>query len=122
MLSPESPGGSALALVSYAGATIPVRDDLVAAHDRAYARLASAGTWWSGPERIAIAEAARAAARCRLCRDRRETLSPAALTGEHDGPAGGLPDAAVEAVPRIASEPAGPPRKWSGGLLTRRDG
>jgi|SRR5262245_32829549 len=105
-------------LVSYAGATIPVRDDLVAAHDRAWARLASPGTWWTGAERVAIAGAVRAAARCRLCGDRKAALSPASATGDHDGDGGGLPASAIEAAHRIASDPARLTRKWFDGILT----
>jgi hypothetical protein len=107
-----------VALVSYAGATIPVRDDLVAAHDRAFARLAEPGTWWTGAERVAIASAARAAFRCRLCRDRRAALSPQAPAGEHDGAYGGLPASAVDTAHRIASDPARLTRKWLDGVLT----
>ncbi len=106
-----------MALVSYAGAAIAVRDDLVAAHDRAFARLASAGTWWTGAERIAIAAMVRAAARCRLCRDRRTALSPGFVAGEHDGDDGGLPASAVDAAHRIASDPARLTRKWFDGIL-----
>jgi hypothetical protein len=108
-----------VALVSYAGAPIPVRDDLVAAHDRAFVRLASAGTWWTGTERLAIARASRAAARCRLCRDRKRATSPEAPGGEHDGDAGGLPAPALDAVHRIASNPARLTRRWLDGILTR---
>ena len=107
-----------MALVSYAGATIPVREDLVAAHDRAWARLASPGTWWTGAERVAIAGAVRASARCRLCRDRKDALSPASATGEHDGDGGGLPASAVEAAHRIASDPARLTRRWFDGIAT----
>jgi hypothetical protein len=42
-------------------ARIHVREDLAAAHDRAWARLARAGTWWTGAERVAIAAEARRA-------------------------------------------------------------
>jgi hypothetical protein len=107
-----------VALVSYAGATIPVRDDLVAAHDRAFARLAAPGTWWTGAERVAIAEAVRASARCRLCRERKAALSPAAVAGEHDGGDGILPASAVDAAHRIASDPARLTHKWLDGVLT----
>ncbi len=107
-----------MALVSYAGAPIPVRDDLVAAHDRAFARLAAAGTWWTGAERIAIAAAVREASRCRLCRERRNALSPAAIRGEHEGARSPLPSSAIDAAHRIASDPARLTRKWVEGLLT----
>src|SRR5262245_9885940 len=107
-----------MALVSYAGATIPVREDLVAAHDRAWARLASAGTWWTGAERVAVAAAVRAAARCRLCRDRKAALSPAHLEGVHDGSDGGLPASAIDAAHRIATDPGRLTRKWFDGILT----
>lgn len=106
-----------MALVSYAGATIPVRDDLVAAHDRAFARLAAPGTWWTGAERVAIATAVRSAARCRLCRERKAALSPGAVAGEHEGESWPLPASAVDAAHRIASDPARLTRKWVEGLL-----
>jgi len=107
-----------MALVSYAGAPIPVRDDLVAAHERAFARLAAAGTWWTGAERIAIAAAVREASRCRLCQKRKGALSPGAITGEHDGARAPLPSTAIDAAHRIASDPARLTRKWVTGLLT----
>ncbi len=56
--------------IGYANALVPVRDDLVAAHRRAWERLARPGTWWSGAERVAIAADVRSAAECALCRDR----------------------------------------------------
>jgi hypothetical protein len=107
-----------MALVSYAGAPIPVRDDLVAAHERAFARLASAGSWWTGAERVAIAAAVRESRRCRPCRDRKGALSPGAVAGEHDGARGPLPSLAIDAAHRIASDPARLTRKWVEGLLT----
>jgi hypothetical protein len=107
-----------MALVSYAGSQIPVRDDLVAAHERAFARLASAGTWWTGAERVAIAAAVREARRCRVCQDRKGALSARAVAGEHDGARGPLPSLAIDAAHRIASDPARLTRKWVEGLLT----
>ena len=62
----------------------PVRDDLPAAHRRAWARLAQPGTWWTAEERIAIAAESRAAVYCTFCRERKESLSPFFLQGEHD--------------------------------------
>jgi hypothetical protein len=39
----------------YASAPIAVRDDLAAAHTRAWARIGRPGTWWDGAQRVAIA-------------------------------------------------------------------
>ena len=41
--------------ISYTDACVPVRDDLRAAHDRQWQRLAQPGTWWTGAGRVAIA-------------------------------------------------------------------
>ena len=38
----------------YRRSPVPVRDDLVAAHRRAWARLAAPGEWWTGAVRLAI--------------------------------------------------------------------
>jgi len=46
----------------------PIRDDLAAAHARAWARIARPGTWWDGAARVAIAAEARHAIGCALCR------------------------------------------------------
>jgi hypothetical protein len=96
---------------SYAAAPVAVREDLAQAHREAWRRLAAPGTWWTGAERLAIAAAARAAAACPLCRERREALSPGAPGGRH-ADAGGLPAPALEAVHRIASDPARLSRRW----------
>ena len=69
----------------YRQSPVPVRDDLVAAHRRAWARLAAPGEWWTGAVRLAIAEETRAATDCRLCRDRTEALSPYADVFFEDG-------------------------------------
>ena len=60
----------------YRQSPVRVRDDLVSAHRRAWARLAEPGEWWTGAVRLAIAEETRAATDCALCRDRKEALSP----------------------------------------------
>ncbi len=97
--------------VSYAGAPVEVRRDLEAAHARAWRRLAAPGTWWTGAERVAIAAETRRARECRLCRQRKAALSPGAVTGSHDH-GGALPADVVEAVHRIASDPAQLSRRW----------
>lgn len=95
----------------------PVREDLPAAHRRAWARLANPGTWWTAAERVAIAAESRAAVDCELCRARRAALSPFSLTGEHDSVSGpALPPAAVDAVHRLVTDATRLTRAWVEGL------
>jgi hypothetical protein len=91
--------------IRYERAPVPVRADLPAAHARTWQRLACAGRWWSGAERVALAAEVRAAAGCRLCRERRDALSPGSVAGAHDASGRSLPAAAVEAAHRIATDP-----------------
>ena len=86
----------------YRRSPVPVRDDLAAAHRRAWARLAAPGEWWTGVVRLAIAEETRAATDCRLCRDRKEALSPYAVTGTHTA-ATDLPDTLIDVIHRALS-------------------
>ncbi|QQS12891.1 MAG: hypothetical protein IPK81_00980 [Rhodospirillales bacterium] len=86
-----------------AAARVDIRHDLLNAQVRAWMRLGETGVWWSGADRVAIAAETRAAAACGLCATRKAALSPAAIAGAHET-AGGLPDAAVEAVHRIATD------------------
>lgn len=95
----------------YAGLPFAVPDTMRAAHLRAWQRLGAPGTWWTGAERVAIAEQARAARDCGLCLERRAALSAGAVAGEHAA-ASGLPAAAVEAAHRIASDPGRLTRAW----------
>jgi hypothetical protein len=88
-----------------------IRPDLAAAHARAWRRLAAPGTWWSGADRVAIAAEARAAATCRLCRARREALSPEGAAGTHDGP-GRLPADVIDVVHRISTDPSRLSERW----------
>jgi hypothetical protein len=48
-------------MFEFTNAIVPIRDDLVAAFRHVWERLAKAGTWWSGAERVAIASVGRAA-------------------------------------------------------------
>ena len=96
---------------SYASAPVPVREDLRAAHDRAWHALGRPGTWWTGAERIAIARASRTALGCALCRDRKAALSPYTSDGVHDGQSE-LSAVAVDAVHRITTDPGRLTRQW----------
>ena len=100
----------------YRDAPVPVREDIAAAHNRAWRRIARPGTWHSGEVRVRIAAETRNAKACRLCAARKEALSPYGVEGEHDC-LGGLSDATVEAVHRIATDPGRLTRKWYENLL-----
>jgi hypothetical protein len=88
-----------------------IRADLAAAQARAWALIGQPGTWWTGGERIAIAAETRHSRACALCAARQRVASPAMVGGEHDT-LGQLPDAAVEAVHRIATDPGRIGEAW----------
>ena len=73
----------------FASAPVPIRADIANAFRREWDRLASPGTWWTGTERIAIAETVR-------------TSSPSPQ----------LPRAASEAAETIINRPAEPTQTW----------
>lgn len=100
-----------LTSLSYTASSVPVRGDLVASQARAWQRLARAGAWWTGAERVAIAAETRNARRCRACQARKAALSPAAVTAEHDVETA-LPAPAVDAIHRITTDPARLTRAW----------
>ena len=100
----------------YATAAHPVRHDLAEAHEALREVLARPGTWWTGPERSAIATEARAAWDCALCLERKQALSPTAVNGEHDA-ATDLPPRLVDAIHRIVTDPGRLGRSWYEKLL-----
>jgi hypothetical protein len=102
--------------ISYSAAPVPVRHDFAAAHTRFWKRLASPGAWWSGAERVAIAAEVRQAWHCKLCQARKEALTSAAVEGQHDQ-LGALPEAAVEAIHRVATDPGRLSQIWFRALL-----
>ena len=115
MSAADSSRASTERTLHYEGVSLPVRSDLIAAHRRAWRRLASPGAWWSGAERVAIAREVRLAPTCALCTERAAALSPNAVAGAHE-PAAPLSAAAVEAAHRIARDPARLSRTWRDGL------
>lgn len=105
-----------MAELSYDGAPFRVRDDLTAAHRRAWDRLASAGTWLDGRTRVAVVAETRHARGCALCRRRKEALSPYAVDGTHDS-LGELPESWIEMIHRIVSDPGRLTRRWYGSMI-----
>jgi hypothetical protein len=107
--------------LSYEQASVAVRDDLVAAHGRAWKRLAAPGTWLSGAERVAIMAETRNAADCGLCRRRKDALSPYTVDGAHDR-LSALEDGLIEVVHRVRTDSARLKPAWfeqvTGGAVT----
>ena len=97
--------------LDYADSQYPVRSDLRDAHQRAWARLARAGTWLTGEERIAVMAETRQARDCALCVEIKEALSPHMVTGDHDS-LGELPDNQVDMIHRIVADPGRLTRGW----------
>lgn len=96
---------------AYANAGYPIRPDIRQAHRRFWERLAGPGSWWTGMERVAIAQETRNAVSCELCRTRKQALSPYARNGEHDH-GGRLPEPAVDAVHRVITDQSRITRAW----------
>lgn len=94
-----------------------IRDDLATARERAWDRLSSPGTWWSGSERLAIVDEARCAKQCELCRRRKEALSPYTIDGEHDS-GGVLPENVVEVIHRLSTDSGRLRKAWFDEIMT----
>ena len=110
----EPSGVARMDLLSYESTGIAVRDDLAAAHARAWQRLAAPGTWFRAERRLAIAAETRAARGCAYCRECKAALSPYAVQGSHRS-ATDLPDNIVEIVHRVATDPG----RLTGGWFAR---
>ena len=89
--------------LTYRASPVPIRDDLAAAHRRAWRRIAQPGTWWDGATRVAIAAETRNAPACDLCKRRKQALSPNAVSGDHDS-LGVLPEAVVEVAESLGMD------------------
>lgn len=89
----------------YDRAPFPIREDIASAYRAYWEALARPGTWWTGAERVAIAQESRNAPTCRLCAARKQALSPMAVTGQHDC-GEGLPEVAVDAAHRVVTDQA----------------
>ncbi len=103
---------------SFAGSTLPVRADLVEAHERAWASIAAPGTWLDGARRIAVAAEIRSARACAYCARLKAALSPNAVSGEHDA-LGVLGAAQVELIHRVVNDPGRLTEKWSQSVLAK---
>lgn len=88
---------------NYSQCPYAIREDLNEAYREFWARLAKPGSWWTGPERVAIAKESRNAVTCEFCQQRKQALSPYTFAGEHEHD-GVLDPLAVDAVHRIITD------------------
>ncbi len=88
---------------SYPDSPYTIREDLSQAYREYWVRLARPGSWWTGAERVAIAQESRNAVSCAYCAQRKQALSPYNFDGEHEH-AGVLDPLAVDAVHRIITD------------------
>ena len=103
---------------AFPGSTLRMRDDLVDAHDAAWAAIAAPGTWLEGARRVAIAAETRAARDCRHCADIKAALSPNAVRGTHET-RGALGFAEVELVHRVVADPGRLSERWVQSVLAQ---
>ncbi len=105
-----------MSAVSYDNAPFPVREALSAAHNRVWRHISEPGTWFTGENRVAIANETRNAPGCALCAKRKEALSPYQVDGAHDD-LGALSPGLVETIHRIVTDPARLKQDWVEGLI-----
>ena len=92
----------------YVGGGWPISGRVRGAHRRSWERVASAGFWWTGAERVAIAAECRRAAAL-AAGESADSGSGAAGVG---GGRVGLPEAAVHAVQKVVVDNANLSREW----------
>ncbi len=76
-----------------------------------FSALGKCGEWWTGPQRIAIAEETRIARDCDLCARKKAALSPYAISENHASHSE-LSSTAIEAIHRITSDPGRLSSRW----------
>lgn len=68
---------------NYNDSPFAIRQNLAEAYRHYWNALAEPGTWFTGAERVAIADEVRNALECPFCAERKIALSPYGLVGEH---------------------------------------
>ena len=87
----------------FSGLDFAVRRDIPEAYSAYWDTLSAPGNWWTGSQRVAIADASREALSCEFCVLRKQSLSPYGVDGTHKN-SGPLPDRVVDAVHRIITD------------------
>ena len=101
---------------TYDDTSLPIRDDIKLAYRAFWQNLSRPGSWWTGSERIAIAQEVRNATQCDFCAARKHAVSPYAFKGEHQND-GVLSEAAVDAVHRIVTDQGRITSSWVDNLV-----
>ena len=104
-------------MIHYDNASITVRQDVQQAHERAWQRIASAGTWLDAEKRLEIARETRQARGCRFCASRKKALSPYAQTGPHEQISNLTPTEA-DIVHRVVTDSGRITSSWVSNLQT----
>ncbi|MBI3370268.1 MAG: hypothetical protein HY017_00745 [Betaproteobacteria bacterium] len=107
-----------MSTLSFEASDVPVRADLVEAHQRAWAAIAAPGTWLTGERRVALAAEIRNAIGCAHCARIKAALSPNAIEGAHDS-LGVLGAAEIELIHRVVCDPGRLSERWSQSVLAR---
>ena len=92
-------------------APVTMRDDIRRALKTAWRQLGETGAWLDGAQRVAVAAEVRAAWDCGFCKQRKEALSPYAITGNHEHRAE-LPDSWVEVIHPLTTDSGRLSEKW----------
>ena len=100
----------------FSESALPIREDIQASFRNVWKNLASPGNWFTGEERVAIAAASRSALSCKLCAQRKDSLSPASVSGTHDSD-GSLPEAVVDVVHKCITDQTRISQRWVDGVL-----
>jgi hypothetical protein len=95
----------------YSETPFVIRSDIAEAHRRFRDSLASPGSWWTGAQRVAIAEESRQAVACGFCKVRKKALSPYGSAAAHQARQG-LSDTAVDAVHRVVTDQNRITQRW----------
>lgn len=102
--------------IDYDSVPYKIRDDLVAAQNKAWTQLSEPGAWLDGRKRLDVTREARKAWDCALCSQRKDALSPYAIDGDHDHVTG-LKPAEIEIIHRISTDSGRLSEAWLKGQM-----
>ncbi|WP_349408746.1 alkylhydroperoxidase-related (seleno)protein [Pseudalkalibacillus sp. SCS-8] len=90
---------------------LPINQSVLNTFKAEWDRLSRAGYWWSGEERVSIAEEVRHAPSCKLCQQQKQALSPNAVKGEHESGTA-LPQNVIEVIHRVTNDSGRLSENW----------